>query len=131
MLLLDLGLFYLSPDNEYFILVEDLKGSSLDKHSRNTLNVRSSIVSSAELTRRVASCSLVFVATVLPFRKKEVGKEWEASVKGAKEGKKDNGSVPPRTTLTFFYLPPQHAVFQVSTFLLSFPSNRLPDGCCP
>lgn len=61
------------PDNEYFILVEDLRGSSLDKHPRGTLDLRSFTVSSAEVTRKVASCSLVFVAPVLPFRKKEVG----------------------------------------------------------
>ncbi|RMC15722.1 hypothetical protein DUI87_07925 [Hirundo rustica rustica] len=48
MLLLDLNLF-LSPDNEYFVLVEDLRGSSLDKHPRSTLDVRSSVVSIAEV----------------------------------------------------------------------------------
>lgn len=66
----------------------------MDKHPRSTLDVRSSTVSSVEVTRKVASCNLLFVAPVLPFRKKEVGKKWETSVKGAKEGKKDNGCCP-------------------------------------
>lgn len=45
----------------------------MDKHPRGTLDLRSFTVSSADVTRKVASCSLVFVAPVLPFRKKEVG----------------------------------------------------------